>query len=209
MNILTRSDTFRLNFDYTLTPNKLLHLGAGVMKQRWNDAVQYTDFDQMKELGLPGAKSTYFPWISGLSAAYGGMKNMGPQSQSVERGLKPTSNASLTWVKNNHTYKFGAEMRIEGFPAENYMSSYGRYTFSAQQTGLAISGLNLSGGSIGHPYASFLLGLVDNGVIGYPSQNRLGKSAWALFAQDSWKVTRKFTFDYGLRWDYQTYFKEQ
>ena len=27
--------------------------------------------------------------------------------------------------------------------------------------------------------------------------------------QDSWKVTRKFTFDYGLRYDYSTYLQEQ
>ena len=30
-----------------------------------------------------------------------------------------------------------------------------------------------------------------------------------MFVQDSWKVTRKLTLDYGLRWDYQTYLKEQ
>ena len=30
-----------------------------------------------------------------------------------------------------------------------------------------------------------------------------------LYAQDSWKVTRKLTLDYGLRYDFQTYLKEQ
>jgi hypothetical protein len=30
-----------------------------------------------------------------------------------------------------------------------------------------------------------------------------------LFVQDSWKVTRKLTLDYGPRYDYQTYLKEQ
>jgi hypothetical protein len=27
---------------------------------------------------------------------------------------------------------------------------------------------------------------------------------WALFAQDTWKITRKLTLDYGIRWDLQT-----
>ena len=35
------------------------------------------------------------------------------------------------------------------------------------------------------------------------------KSQFGLFAQDTWKVTRKFTLDYGLRYDYSTYPKEQ
>jgi hypothetical protein len=30
------------------------------------------------------------------------------------------------------------------------------------------------------------------------------KTQWALFVQDSWKITRKLTVDYGLRWDYAT-----
>ena len=31
----------------------------------------------------------------------------------------------------------------------------------------------------------------------------------ALYMQDSWKVTRKLTLDYGVRWDYGTYQREQ
>ena len=204
------SSTFRLNYDHTLTPNMLLHLGAGVLTQKWALPSNYTDFDQMKELGLPGAYSTYFPYISGLETSYGGMKAMGPLLQRTSQNIKPTANASFTWVKGNHTYKFGAEMRVEGLPTAILTASYGRYNFAAEQTGLPSTlGQNLQGGSVGFPYASFLLGHVDSGNIGFPVNIRVGKSAWALFAQDSWKVTNKFTLDYGLRWDYQTYLKEQ
>ena len=31
----------------------------------------------------------------------------------------------------------------------------------------------------------------------------------ALYLQDTWKVTRKLTLDYGVRWDYGTYQSEQ
>jgi hypothetical protein len=205
-----KSYTVRLSLDQTLRPTLLLHLGAGFQGLIFRDTVERADFDQLKELGLPGAKATVFPYITGLTAGRGGMKNMGPNAQSESVMLKPTGTASLTWVKGNHTYKFGGETRIEGYPVDGRYPAYGSYTFGAEQTGLPSTlGQNLQGGTVGFPYASFLLGLVKNGDIGMVSNTRMGKSAWAVFAQDTWKVTRRFTLDYGLRWDYQTYFKEQ
>src|SRR5262249_764576 len=37
---------------------------------------------------------------------------------------------------------------------------------------------------------------------------RTHKYQWSIFAQDSWKVSRRLTIDYGLRWDYGTYNRE-
>jgi len=62
---------------------------------------------------------------------------------------------------------------------------------------------------VGFPYASFLLGSVNSVRIAPPNTVRLGKHQIGLFAQDTWKVTRKLTLDYGLRWDYSTYLKEE
>ena len=201
--------TTRLNYDHTISPTVLMHLGAGVQWNRINDDVAVLDFDQEKKLGLKGASVTRFPQIRGLTASMGGMKDMGPGTQVTTQMLKPTANASLSWVRQNHSYKFGAEMRIEGYPVLIYNTALGNYAFSANQTGLPSTlGQDLKGGTVGFPYASFLLGAVNSGNIGIPSQIRAGKSSWSIYAQDSWKVTRKFTLDYGLRWDYQGYLKD-
>src|SRR5262249_20418056 len=42
-----------------------------------------------------------------------------------------------------------------------------------------------------------------------PVAPRLGKHQLGLYAQDSWKITRKLTFDYGLRYDFSTYLQEE
>ena len=63
---------------------------------------------------------------------------------------------------------------------------------------------SLNGFTTGFGYASFLLGDFTSTTQTPGEDYRQGHMAWALFAQDSWKVTRKLTVDYGLRWDIST-----
>ena len=42
--------------------------------------------------------------------------NMGPNAQQKQVEEKPTVTASFNWVRSNHSYKFGAEFRIESYP---------------------------------------------------------------------------------------------
>jgi hypothetical protein len=208
------SHTMRINYDFNLTPTKLLHLGAGLHTLFWRDDMPTGDYDQQAKLGLPqpaGAQAKRFPRITGwYSATVGGglAAGTGANMQSQSHMYKPTANTSLTWVKSNHTYKFGAELRVEGFPTTALNPAYGFYTFSYMQTSIPTQGYITGSKTPGFGYASFLLGYFDNGNIAPETTPRLGKSAWALFAQDSWKVTRKFTLDYGLRWDYQGYLND-
>ncbi len=207
--------TYRVSFDHSLSNTMLMHLGAGYQGNWW-PLLPYYSVDQVKDLGLPGGYASYFPSMAGptgggiSNATTGGYsKTLGTGIASMGHMVKPTANASLTWVKASHTYKFGAEMRIDGSMGQVNSIARGVFSFTGNQTALPISGFPGGGYSIGFPYADFLLGLVDNGDIGYPTSQRWGKNSWAIFAQDSWKVTRKLTIDYGLRWDYQTYLKEQ
>ena len=202
--------TFRLNYERTISPTLLLHLGAGYMWKFFNDNPLTTNNNPLEQLGLTGATvNRLFPAFDfPASEPQGGVKNLGDGGNRNIWYQKPTANTSLTWVKDNHTYKFGAEMRLDGLPTNLYNGTDGIYTFAAAETGLPSTlGQNLNGGNVGFPYASFLLGLVDSVNISNPVSLRLGKQEWGFFAQDSWKVTRKFTLDYGLRYDYSTYLK--
>jgi len=204
---------YTVSYDVTVKPTLLLHLGAGYQDSFLNMPPETTPYNVTQQLGLTGPFTPVtFPQFSGLFNAFGGVKNMGDIFGGEQNTLlqKPTAVASLTWVKNNHTYKFGAEMRIQGYPNFNNIGTNGTYAFSAAETALPYLNTTTVGGqTIGFPYASFLLGLVDNGNIRVPAVARLGNSQWGFYAQDTWKVTRRFTLDYGLRYDYSTYQKEQ
>ena len=202
----------RLNFDYTATPTLLLHVGVGYQRDYFTDDPPVLDYNQVAGLGLTGATvQRMFPNFTGLTNAQGGMKNMGPGSNRHPLLYeKPTANLSATWVHGNHTYKAGGELRLDSNLSYLYTYTNGIYGFSGNETALPyLATASVGGGTIGFPYASFLLGQVDSVRIA-PVQNiRLGKHQIGLFVQDTWKVTRKLTVDYGLRWDYSSYLKEQ
>ncbi len=114
------SHSERLNFEHSLTPTLLLHVGAGYQQNHLSDNAPDIHYDVLKNLGLKGATEIRnFPTISisGLaSIATGGMSNMGPSTQLDQYLEKPSANLGLTWVRKNHTWKLGGEWRAEGNP---------------------------------------------------------------------------------------------
>jgi hypothetical protein len=222
-----RAPLYRLNYDYTITPTLLLHLGAGYRANYFftptvNEEGQIPNYNAQQQLGLNGGTThQFFPPMSGMcvgAAAFtpytctgqGGMQNIGGSAYPYADTQSPAFNANLTQVKGNHTYKYGAEFRIEGYPAPSLSNTSGSYVFAADQTSLPyLNGTTLQGLTPGFGYASFLLGDVKTVSINNPVDPRLGKHQLGLFVQDSWKITRKITFDYGLRYDFSSYLQEE
>ena len=215
------AQTIRINLDTTLSPTLLLHIGAGYLHTSNPQTAPNYDQKQLFPEGVPFTASNFFP-ICGHVQHHGGGWSGGtgfPGSNTgvaftltpVANDYKPTFNASLTWVKGNHTYKLGATALFEGIQSVNASRADGQFTFNQQQTAdPSQNGQPFANvASSGFGYASFFLGAANVVSTAAPADVRLGTHSYGIYVQDSWKITRKLTFDYGLRWDYAILWKEQ
>jgi hypothetical protein len=216
------AQTVRLNFDTSITPTLLLHIGAGLVHTSNPQASYPYDQKALFPQGLP-FNAQYFPYMAGMVSGLGGGWNGGGGWPAVTNtnvaftltpdatDTKPTFNANATWVKGNHTFKLGATALFEGIASVNASRANGQFGFAQQQTadpwqfGQPFSNT----ASSGFGYASFFLGVANNVALAQVAHPRLGTHAFAMYLQDSWKITRKLTLEYGVRWDYATLWKEQ
>src|ERR1041384_7231663 len=207
--LVIRSYTVRINFDHSLTPTTLLHLGAGVQRYRNPDTgpPAVTDYDAAGILGLIGTPGTGYPRLAGLgNSTFGGLSGpTGAANRGLYLQVKPTGVAQVTHIRASHTYKAGAEWKIDTFSNISRSGLAPALNFSNTQTAQPLYGtISLPGGtSIGNGFASFLLGYFDSASIGNESAPQYRRSSWGFFVQDTWKVNRKLTLDVGVRYDLQ------
>ncbi len=112
----------------------------------------------------------------------------------------------VTWLTGKHTIKAGFEFRNMDFPQHGWDGGGAtgtRYFFSRNETaGFDAKGNNLS--ATGDPFASLLLGQVDNANFSIPIFFTPRQKYVAPWVNDDIKLTPKLTLSVGLRFDYQS-----
>jgi hypothetical protein len=202
-----------LNADYTATPNLVLHAGFDFTR---HDALQDSAVQNFKAstLGLntaaniPGGAANTFPTFSGLTVNNQNVPQLGINNAPfIDDNYYNTESA--IWIHGNHTFKFGGDLRHQLFGTHNDLSA-GSYGFARDQTSLPSSqGQNLYGASIGDGFASFVLGQLGGASIGNDNIQWFHRIESSIYAQDTWKLSRKLTVNYGLRWDLEQMQHEQ
>jgi Carboxypeptidase regulatory-like domain len=116
---------------------------------------------------------------------------------------------NIAYTFRGHTIRTGAEIRRRQLNTYTSPKARGAYSFS----GLMTSQLDQSGKSTsgtGLDFADFLLGLPDTTTVQFGTNSNYGRS-WQFisYAQDDWRVTPRFSVNYGVRYEIYTPFVEK
>ncbi len=107
---------------------------------------------------------------------------------------------SFTWVKSNHTMKFGFLFERAGENDNDEINVQACPTCTNNQNGQFSFTDKLAGGT-GVAVANAALGLYDSySEIGHRAYTIFRANMYESFAQDSWKFRPNLTFNYGVRY---------
>jgi hypothetical protein len=102
---------------------------------------------------------------------------------------------SITKVKGNHTFKFGADARRMRFDQTLYFEVSGYYNYF---------GTGINSPQYSDLYPDYLLGLPDQYQQGSAQKENVRATSFYTFAQDSWKLRPNLTLNYGIRWEFNS-----
>jgi len=184
---------FNASWTHTFNPTTLNELRAGYYRFDYA-AVEPAQVVQPSSLGFainpqdPAAAAAPKIGVTGYFTL--GFSNNGPQPR-LDENEEYSDN--FTKIVGNHNMMFGAH--VERYAVHNpfYANLNGNYGFSG-------SGPYTSG----DPLLDFLVGIPSSYAQG--SGADIDARAWEIYAyaQDNWKVSPSFTFNYGIGYDIQT-----
>ena len=107
---------------------------------------------------------------------------------------------SFTWIRGNHTLKFGALWERSGEDDNDEINVQACPTCTNNQNGQFLFTDGRAGGT-GVAVANAALGLFDTySEIGHRAYTIFRANMWEGFAQDSWKTRQNLTLTFGLRY---------
>jgi hypothetical protein len=193
------------NFDLTsmLSPTLVLNSRVGYIRHQFAIQQYGEGFDPV-ELGFPADQVNQLPKKFFPRILYTDYTAFGPQRNT---GSQFTFSDTWSWaetlnkVSGNHSLKFGTEFRVTYNNQDNPTSSFARFDFNKEFT--QRDPQQGDSGS-GNAFASLLLGVPESGSNDFRDPPAYSNRYFVLFFQDDWRVTKNFTLNLGLRWDYNS-----
>jgi hypothetical protein len=196
---------FLLNYVKTINPNLVLTAGADWIG---NNISQFNGNTQVNFAGVQGGDTLPLITFDGQSASTGWGVAGGEFLECCEGGLTLTNNrllgivgvTNMLWTKGRHTTNFGFQVRHDFQDIVDCVFCSGTFNFTQRTTSTPDSS-DQNFGYYGSSFASFLLGEVDATERIFAGEDKLRNKAFAGYAQDSFKVSKRLTVSAGIRWD--------
>lgn len=204
---------FVLNYVKTINPHLVLTAGGDwigyiVGQHNANSSVNFGAV----------AGGTTFPLVTfdGQNAPSAWGVSGGAYLECCEGGLTVNNNRTLglvgvnnwLWTKGSHTLNLGFQYRRTFQDTIDCNFCSGTFDFSQRTTSTPNSN-DPNFGSYGSSFASFLLGQVDSTERIFANELKMRNNAFALYAQDDYKLSKRLTLNLGIRWDVLVPFTEE
>ena len=212
-SVVIRPKNLVVSYNFVIKPDMLNEFRFGWANE--NQLVNAVGVDEAKaraDLGLnlpapsfpPGSGFPHF-YFGGAAQNIAGFNRLDPLK---ERNMEFGDN--FTWTRGRHTIKFGGVLHRLGVNEQstfNGADNLGEYFFSNFLPSAQDSSVNAGTGYAG---ANFFLGLPSSDSLDSAGLDYEGLVYhYGVFGQDSWKVSRRLTIDFGLRWEYNPPFHEK
>lgn len=169
----------------------------------------------LETLGIPGTNGPRFFEGGFPQFQIGGFTNFGHPNNFmpyINRDPQYQYVANANYNKGRHQIRFGTDIYVQHlnqtqpeFVGAPWGAS-GGFNFGPGQTSFRASpgGPGAPNTSEYNSFASFLLGAVNNRgrLLMVPDEFTTRTQLYSAFFRDQWQVTNKFTFTYGVRWEY-------
>jgi len=188
--------------DWVISPHVVNHFSASELGFHVNQNQGHDVGIEIPNHFGPGMPAFYFQdgGYRGLSIGLG--TAAGAQNSFEQDRSRDIQNA-VSWIVGSHSLKFGARYNWFQAAGGGYDVQNGYYSFTRLTTGLP--GVSDTGNS----FASFMLGAPNTASMSKNASTSFHTQALGLYAQDGWKINKRLTLTYGLRWDFQTLPYEQ
>ena len=159
------------------------------------------------DLGIEGVSTE--PLTFGIpSISFTSFSGLNDPTPSLVRNQTLRLSDSLRWVHAKHTFTFGGEMRRIQLNSDANPQPRGKFNF----TGLLTSQLSATGQPIAptpqtepfYELADFLLGLPYSTTVQFGPSIYLRSWDFIGYAQDDWRMNKRFTLLYGVRYEAAT-----
>ena len=179
---------------------------ARIGVNRYGNDLANGDPRNATEFGLPNGSTAN--GIPSISFAQGGLAALGGLSwyNRVQNEDTIYASDSVSVLRGAHSLKFGGEFSRYHFNTRGADNQRGTISFDGSRNELIP---NTSANALANVLADLALGLPSQATITVGEFGRgYRNSALAFFAQDAWRFSKRLTFDYGLRYEYNTPWSE-